>query len=421
MKKILGFLFCLFVHTAYADDIANVKYVHELLEHQYGVFVPYADDLADDTVAANMLYLLTVVDIANGFISGTMTNYAASEYATDDAADVVVTKQAYDTLLKEVVQIDHEYPFELSVNASSFSFSMSAQGEFYVDWGDGNSETIIKENTQNVTYSHAYSGATGYSVRIGGLATDYNDDVTTATISFENNASVTTILGNLSMIFPTLENGKNPRFYNTFANMSGLTGAIPASLFIDLTGAPVVNMFYGTFKGTTGLRGAIPGQLFGELTGAPADGMFFETFRGLSQLTAQIPVGLFSGITGTPATDMFRGTFYGCSKLRGNIPAGLFAGISGQVAPGMFSQTFYGCTKLAGIDDGVFGNLTGDAQTDMFTGMFYGDNKLYGYSPKINGQYLYEIWPSATQAQVGDAFYKCQKLSDYSSIPSVWR
>lgn len=406
---------------AHAADAVNVKYIHELLEHNYGVYVPYNDSLTDDTVMANMQYLLSVVDVANEFISGTPTTYSASIYATDDAADTVVTKQAFDTLLKEVQVIDHEYPFEMTVTASSLSFTMSAQGEFYIDWGDGNVETIIKTDTTNATYSHTYSGTSTYSVRIGGLATDYNDDITTATISFHNNSSISTILGNLSMIFPTLENGKNPRFYNTFAGMSGLTGAIPANLFIDLTGQPVANMFYGTFNGTTNLRGAIPENLFGKLTGAPAEGMFHSTFKGLQQLTNAIPVALFSGITGAPAKDMFHSTFYGCSKLRNNIPSGLFAGISGPVAQGMFSHTFYNCTKLSGFDDGVFGNLTGDAQTDMFTGIFYGDNKLYGYSPQINGQYLYQIWPNATQDQVGDAFYKCQKLLDYKNIPTVWR
>ncbi len=421
MKRFLLFLVSLFFGTVHAADIVNIKYVHEMLEHNYGVFVPYNDTLTDNTVAANMRYLLSVIDVANEFISGVPTVYGASVYATDDAADTVVVQQAFDTLLKEVTAVDSEYPFEMTVTAGTFSFAISAQGEFFVDWGDGNVEMITKANTQNITYSHTYSGTATYLVRLGGLATDYNDDITTAAISFYNNSSVSTILGNLSMIFPTLENGKNPRFYNTFASMSNLSGAIPANLFIDLTGQPVTNMFYGTFNGTTNLRGAIPEKMFGDLTGVPAEGMFYSTFKGLQQLVGAIPTTLFSGITGMPAKDMFHSTFYGCSKLRGNLPTGLFAGISGQVAQGMFSQTFYGCTKLSGFDDGVFGNLTGDAQTDMFTNMFYGDNKLYGYSPKINGQYLYEIWPNATENQVGGAFYKCQKLSDYKDIPSNWK
>lgn len=82
---------------------------------------------------------------------------------------------------------------------------------------------------------------------------------------------------------------------------------------------------------------------------------------------------------------------------------------------------FIQCTKITGIDTDVFGDLTGVAQTDMFTQTFYGNNKMYGNSPQINGLYLYEIWPNAIQDQVGDAFFKCQKLSDYKTIPTTWK
>lgn len=87
----------------------------------------------------------------------------------------------------------------------------------------------------------------------------------------------------------------------------------------------------------------------------------------------------------------------------------------------MFNQTFANCSKLSGIGEGVFGNLSGTAQNNMFYRTFYGDRKLTGYTPKINGQYLYEVWPDATSAQVGGMFGNCNKLSDYRSFPSVWR
>lgn len=408
--------------VANAAEIASVRYIHELLEHNYGVYVPVNDTLTDEDldVPANMQYLLTVVDIANEFITGVRTNYAGTVYATEDAADTVATIQAYDTLLKEVEVVDYEYPFEMTVSGGSLSFTISAQGEFYIDWGDGTRETITKPDTTNTTYSHSFTGYEAYSVRLGGLATDYNDNVTTAAISFYGDSSISTIQGNLSRIFPTLENGENPRFYQTFAEMS-VTGAIPANLFIDLVGAPVENMFYRTFYGSTGFRGAIPESLFGTMTGAPAKAMFYETFRGVSQITGGVPEKLFSSITGAPAENMFYGTFYGLSKMSGTIPSGVFAGISGAPAPGMFNQTFANCSKLSGIGEGVFGNLSGAAQENMFYRTFYGDKKLTGYTPKINGQYLYEVWPDATSAQVGGMFGSCNKLSDYRSFPSAWR
>ena len=198
MKRILGFLFGFVISVANAADIATVRYVHELLEHNYGVYVPVNDTLtdADLDVPANMEYLLTVVDIANEFITGVPTTYSSNIYATDDAADTVATIQAYNTLLKEMEVLDQEYPFELTVTGSSFSFTMSAQGDFYVDWGDGTLETITKTNTNNTTYSHTFSGYGTYMVRLGGLATDYNDDITTAAISFYNDTSASTIQGN---------------------------------------------------------------------------------------------------------------------------------------------------------------------------------------------------------------------------------
>lgn len=412
----------MFMSVANAAEMATIGYVHELLEHNYGVFVPMNDTLtdADKDTPVNMEYLLTVVDIANEFITGVRTNYAGTVYATDDAADTVATIQAYDTLLKEVEAVDYEYPFEMTVSGGSLSFTISAQGEFYIDWGDGTQETITKPDTTNTTYSHSFTGYDSHSVRLGGLATDYNDNVTTAAISFYGDSSISTIQGNLSRIFPTLENGENPRFYQTFAEMS-VTGAIPANLFIDLVGAPVENMFYRTFYGSNGFRGAIPESLFGTMTGAPAKAMFYETFRGVSQLTGGVPEKLFSSITGAPAENMFYGTFYGLSKMRGTIPSGVFAGISGAPAPGMFNQTFANCGKLSGIGEGVFGNLSGAAQDNMFYRTFYGDKKLTGYTPRINGQYLYEVWPDATSAQVGGMFGSCNKLSDYRSFPSVWR
>ena len=421
MKRILCFFACLFISVANAAEIASMRYVHKLLEYNYGVYVPVNDTLtdADLDVPVNMEYLLTVVDIANEFITGVRTAYSSTVYATDDAADTVATIQAYDTLLKEVEAVDYEYPFEMTVSGS-LSFTISAQGDFYIDWGDGTQETISKPDTTNTTYTHSFAGYGTYSVRLGGLATDYNDDVTTAAISFYGDSSISTIQGNLSRIFPTLENGKNPRFYQTFANTS-ITGAIPANLFIDLVGAPVENMFYRTFYGSNGFRGAIPESLFGTMTGAPAPRMFYETFRGVSQLTGGVPVKLFSSITGAPAEEMFYGTFYGLSKLRGEIPTGAFAGISGEPAPGMFNQTFANCSKLSKLGEDIFGNLSGTAQTNMFYRTFYGDKKLTGYSVKLNGQYLYQIWPNATSAQVGGMYSSCNKLSDYRSIPSAWR
>ena len=40
---------------------------------------------------------------------------------------------------------------------------------------------------------------------------------------------------------------------------------------------------------------------------------------------------------------------------------------------------------------------------------------------RMNGQYLYEIWPNAMWLQVSGMYYNATGLSDYSSIPSAWK
>ena len=241
-------------------------------------------------------------------------------------------------------------------------------------------------------------------------------------------------------------------FHATFAGCSGLTGNIPSGLFAGISGAPAQRMYNATFSGCSGLTGAIPNALFGRFDGAPQELMFGNTFFSCSGLTGSIPADLFTGITGQPAKRMFEGTFNvctgltgalspdlfagldgvpaekmfyntfaGCSGLSGVLPAGLFAGISGDVAPQMFYRTFYNCSKLTGIEDGAFGEFSGTVQNQMFAETFYRNYALTGDSAKSGGKYLYEIWPDATKNYVGGMYTSATGLSDYASIPDVWK
>ena len=53
-------------------------------------------------------------------------------------------------------------------------------------------------------------------------------------------------------------------------------------------------------------------------------------------------------------------------------------------------------------------------------GTFYGCTSLTGQSAQINGKYLYNIWPSATEEQVGSAYGNATGLTDYASMPAIW-
>ena len=483
LKRIfLGIVFLLTSYVpAYSAEIANVEYVHSLINKVWDIDVPYYEDSLK--YAANMEYLLKAVDKANEILNGApITDYGNSEYATLYAADTVATKDAVNRLIEKF--IESEFYITTTPTTSSFSFKISAAGEYAIDWGDGKTETITKSDTTTTTYSHRYDKAGEYTIGLGGQATAYNSGTRIAAVSFSSNKNIAGISGSLGEVFSTLSDGMQPRFYRTFYQCSNLKGSIPENLFAGITGAPAEYMFYGTFTGCSGLTGSIPENLFAGVTGSPADSMFFDTFTGCSGLTGSIPENLFAGITGAPASHMFYTTFAGCSGLTGSIPENLFAGVTGSPADSMFGGTFSGCSGLTSIPAGLFAGITGAPAYDMFsatfsrcsgltsipeglfagikgapaeymftatfkgcTGLtgeiplglfgtftsntpkfymfqstFNGCSKLTGPSARQpDGTYLYDYFNTASGNQVYNMYYGATGLSDYSSIPSAWR
>ena len=306
---------------------------------------------------ANMKYLLTAIDVANEILNG--------EKTTDYGNGEFATLHAADTIatnqaVETLIKKETEYKFYLTFNrviSPQYGINISAAGEFVIDWGDGTIETINKTNTTNTTYLHDYSTTGEYTIGIGGQATAYNTDPYTATISFPSD------------------------FVYDIFSIDGSLGAIFSTL----------------------PDGSQP--------------RFYNTFFSVGVST--VPAELFTGISGAPVKNMFAGTF-SLSLLR-TIPDGLFAGISGAPAEGMFNGTFSESTYLTSIPENLFGNISGPAQSSMFYGTFDDCTSLTGPSARINGQYLYEIWPSATTSQVNDMYYNATGLSDYSSIPDVWK
>ena len=254
---------------------------------------------------------------------------------------------------------------------NQFSFKLSAAGKFYVDWGDGKSQTIDRtNNTEEETYFHQYLTRGEHTINFAGTTTGYSASENAAAISFDTASRtwIASVSGTLSNMFPGTNSANGtPRFYrtfygatglhsltgfsigtyntptdymfaNTFAN-SGLT-SIPADLFSGVSGA-AANMFDSTFSGCTGIT-EIPSGLFGTVSGA-AENMFVSTFEGCTGLT-EIPSDLFGTVSGA-AANMFDSTFSGCTGIT-SIPYNLFSGVSGKEV-GMFESTFEGCTSLA--------------------------------------------------------------------------
>ena len=328
-RKILSVLFAIFMFlpTAHGAEMVNVEYIHQYLNASLGIDLPYNPELTNPRVAANMKYLLTVVDIANEFLNNEQTtDYGNGEYATLAAADTIATNTAIDTLVKAPT-----FTITTTPNTSSFSMIIGAAGNFIIDWGDGKRDVIADKPVGATTYTHSYSSSGEYEIKLTGRATDYSDAVidpdtgagvviTFALTDILNGSFMATnvakISGELGRVFPTMDDGSNPNFYGAFA-YAPIT-EIPADLFDGISGAPAVVMFAGTFGGTA--ITSVPANLFGELNGDGAMGMFSGTFSNCANLTT-IDGPLFSG-TITPATSMFAGTFENTALTE--IPADLF-------------------------------------------------------------------------------------------------
>ena len=415
MRRLVSVLLCMFAVVvapltlstrAWATDVApiiNVKYVHDAIRTKWGLDIPYNAGLTNPSAAANMRYVLGMVDRANARFN-IETHYGTGPYATSAAANRTTANRA----IEKLVDKPSGYPFIATTtpDTTDFNFDLSASGTFYVDWGDGTVDTIEKNDVNKRSFSHTYETAGTYVVKLGGRATGYNqdkepevhptslDDDAVAygapdedynyvpVISFAGNEYLAKIEGSLGKIFPTLPGGIQPRFSHTFVHCINLSGTIPGELFSGISGAPVAGMFYGTFSGSEGLTGAIPEKLFAGISGAPAEFMFYGTFAGCGGLTGAIPEKLFAGISGAPAPYMFYGTFAGCTGLTA-IPEKLFAGISGAPAVGMFAGTFFKCLGLTAIPEKLFAGISGAPAEGMFFNTFAGCEGLVTIPEKL--------------------------------------
>lgn len=384
IRKLLLSLFWVFISFSARADLqpaVNVEYIHKLVEQEHGIQLAYGDDAASTpNRVANMEYLLKVVDLVNAHLNGAdkATSYATdAKYATKQVADTVAAIYVIRNL------IEHYYfTATTTADTTSFSFSIAAKGVFHIDWGDGNRESVEKTTTNVKTFSHNYSQAGVYKVKIGGYSTDYSNDK--GCILFTGNKNIAAIAGSLGRLFPTLRGNLKPIFYETFRDCSNIASTIPEELFAGVHGTPINRMFELTFYNCSALTGVIPAGLFSGIYGAPKYNMFRWTFAECRSLSG-IGGPLFGRIYGKPAINMFNNVFYGCAGLTGPIPPDLFGGVPeanglmlrGEPASGMFSGAFHYCSGLTGIiPPEIFGDIYGDPASSMFNCVFSGCSKL---------------------------------------------
>ena len=312
--------------------------------------------------------------------------------------------------------IENKFQITTTNDTNKFVFNMSAQGTFYIDWGDGNVQMINRTGTTMTEYSHNYASTNEYIIKFGGRATGYStvDDTTyyrrgacilfgdpgNSGIAVNNTKTkLAGISGSLGALFPTIGNGgtkaSQPRFMATFIGCSNLTSSIPSDLFLGVKGTGIPHMFTYTFYRCSGLSNtniddpdnsgkkyAFPPNLFSGLS-SMSGAAFYGTFYGCSGLTGTIPGTLFNIEKIKPDQSAFHSTFYGCSGLTGSIPDGLFAHVSGKAGSYLFYQTFLNCSGLTGsIPDNLFGGITSiSGAAAPFQGTFSGCSGLTGAIP----------------------------------------
>lgn len=103
MRKIFVAILSLFVFfEVRAAQVANVEYIHNLIERNWGIELPYNTELKDVKLVANMEYLLTAIDAANSRLNnGVATEYRNTKYATKKVVDVDAVNMAVEKLIEK--------------------------------------------------------------------------------------------------------------------------------------------------------------------------------------------------------------------------------------------------------------------------------------------------------------------------------
>ena len=190
-------------------------------------------------------------------------------------------------------------------------------------------------------------------------------------------------------------------FSDTFSGCSSVTN-IPERIFANCAN---VTDFSGTFNKCSNITN-IPERIFANCANVTD---FSSTFYECSSLTS-IPEKLFANC---PNVTEFDNTFGGCSSLT-NIPEQLFANCSNAAS---FSWGFSGCSSLTSIPERLFGKCP---NVTSFRGTFAECSNLTGTSIHLWDEKGRQI-KGITESSGGEScYYMCEKLEDYSQIPSYW-
>lgn len=229
-----------------------------------------------------------------------------------------------------------------------------------IDWGDGMTESIDKENLTSTDLSHTYAQGAASTVEVAFKGTVETLTTTNTTKGEVLKASLTGItqwgtpeLKRLCLQDATAlkhlatdTKGALAAITDFTSSFDGCTSleSIPEGLFAMATG---VRSFDYTFKDCTSLT-ALPSDLFAHNASATSFNGTFYCCEGLETL----PESLFAG---TPSAYSMNEIFYGCTALK-ELPANLF---KGHYNLGYLKCAFTGCSSLTSLPEGLFEDCSG--------------------------------------------------------------
>ena len=269
-------------------------------------------------------------------------------------------------------------------NMTSGLFTLLTQTGTYnatIDWGDGQTST---HTTGNPT--HTYVSAGQYQIKVTG---QYNG------LRIDNDASQK---GKLIAV-NAWGNVGFTSFYGAFWSCSNLV-SLPSG---SITGAENVTNFSYCFSGCTSLT-TIPTDLFKYTVNVTT---FRSCFSYCTSLTT-IPVDLFKyAVNVTIFTECFRS----CTSLT-TIPNGLF---DYCVNVTKFSYCFLYCKNLE-LPTSIFNLQALRTKQPSMSGCF----KVSSTANSPTGT-VQPIWNYVTITAKNNCFLNCTALTNYSSIPELWR
>lgn len=295
---------------------------------------------------------------------------------TDISDGYIKTNDNIWTKIYEKTDYDLKILIETSVIEEKITgFKLYCAGEFVVNWGDGETETILKPDVNSAPeYYHTYKNIGQYYIKLKGTITEYPINSFYSAINFSWSPNLISISGNLTTLMPDNINGITPSFTSMFQHCENLSTFPLLSSQNTYIIKPA--MFFNMFQNCAKMNGTITigNGNFGYFIGSYEDGMCQQMFLNCELLESSLAeFKIMTNLSGNPTISMCNSTFSNCNRLYGEIPLNIFGSLSGSYANNMFQSTFSNCTNLGigyQIPEGLFGNLSGGAVEYCFDSTF---------------------------------------------------